>query len=288
MPPGKPSRGKLTDFLEDYCERQTPRLLADLRTAFVGREREGVHNLRVDVKRLRAYVRLIDRIAPGFDAPAAYRPVRRLFRSSSTLRDIQIQIGFLAGKAAFSFPAERLNEWYNELKSREMKARRPFEAEARKFSLLALTGLKNWVAGSLKGIPEGMVAARAEQSLQTQLRRMRDLASAKQLTDQELHQTRIRSKEARYTLEMIDQGGGRPEARVGLNDKLRAVHQALGRWHDRQVAFDGLTDFLQNRASWPVNNPDHYGAYLSWLRQNKLAALQDFRLSSEQLVANLH
>jgi CHAD domain-containing protein len=287
MPRQKRSRIRLSDALKDHCERQTARLLEDFRAAFIGRERDGVHNLRVDIKRLRAYVRLIERITPSFDARASFKPIRRLFRSCSALRDIHVQLGFLTGEAATSFPPERLSEWHNELKDREMKARRLFEAEARKFGPAALNRLKSRVAGSLEGIPEGMVMARAEQNLQTQLRRMQDLASIDRQSDKELHKIRIRSKEARYTLEMVDFGRGRPKERAGLNDKLKSVHQALGRWHDRQVAFDRLTDFLQSYSFWPVNHPDEYGAYLNLLRQEKLAALQDFRFSWKELVAYL-
>ncbi len=287
MPCQKHFKVGLIDALKDHGERQTARLMEDFKAAFIDRDRLGVHNLRVDIKRLRAYVRLIEWITSSFDAQASFKPIRRLFRSCGTLRDVHVQLGLLRGETVTSFPSERLSEWQNELKDREREARRLFEAEAKKFGPFMLNRLHGRVARSLQGIPEGLVMARAEQKLQTLLERMRDQAGIDHQSDKELHKIRIRSKEARYTLEIIDSCRGRPKERASLNDKLKSVHQALGRWHDRQVASDCLTDFLQNYSFWPVNHPDEYGAYLNSLRQEKLAALQDFRFSWKNLVAIL-
>jgi len=282
----KRSKRRLTNALQNYYDGQRARLLEDLQAAWINRERAGVHNLRVDIKRLRAFVHLVERIAPSIDVPGAFRPIRCLFRAASGLRDIHVQLGLLAGEAASAALAERLNEWYNELKAREIKARGIFEAEAGNFRPSALAVLKNRVDCSLKGIPEGMGTMRAEQSLQTLFGRLQELASMNRLGDQEIHQIRVFSKEARYTLEIIGQTGERPGARAGLDETLKSVHQALGRWNDRRVAFDRLTDFLQRAAFEPLRNPDEYGTYLSLLHQEMQAALQEFRATWEYLVAD--
>ena len=87
---------------------------------------DGIHDLRVEIKQLRAFFRLIEWIAPKFSAKKNLRNFRKLFKAASDLRDIHVQQE-LTRKWAKDMEVF-LSEYYNSLKQKELPARKKFLA----------------------------------------------------------------------------------------------------------------------------------------------------------------
>jgi CHAD domain-containing protein len=211
------------------------------RRAAVRRSRESVHDLRVSLKRLRAFSRLTERLNPDFDAGREYAPFRRLFKAAAGLRDLHIlQDASLEGLRRHG---SGLSAWINELKIRESVHRLAFEKAASRRGACPVRRFSARVEKAWTILPVGSLSLRAEEALYLGIRRLcrRGIPAASEQAA--LHLIRIESKEIRYMIEIIDAALGRPEGRALLSNRLKDVHQALGRWHDATIVGAAFTAF---------------------------------------------
>jgi len=94
-------------------------------------DEEGIHELRVDIKRLRAFFHLISHINPIFRPEKDMQKIQKLFKSAGQIRDIHVQQE-LARENISSLDLE-LSEYVNFLKEKEWKARKRFSKAGNKF-----------------------------------------------------------------------------------------------------------------------------------------------------------
>lgn len=235
---------------------------------------EDVHDLRVEVKRLRALLDVIEACRPGFPGRQWFKPFRRLFKAAAGLREAQVASSLARDKAA-SLRAD-LDAYRNLLKADELRERKEFSAAAKAFERRSLGFRRKAIERALDGLDEMGIRAAIEIRLDEQrgdLVRLKRPKPAKR----DYHLLRIRSKRMHDTLEIL-QKCFRPDdaALADLNESLRAVHQALGRWHDLELASASLRDFLANKAVRPLAGKPACSDYARALRADRHRHLAGF------------
>ncbi len=243
---------------------------------------EAIHDLRVEIKRLRALFDLIEACRPRFPRRKRFKPFRRLFKAAGGLREAQVESSLARDKA--TSPRLDLDAYRNVLKDDELRARRRFCAAAKAFERGSSLPCRKAIDKALDGLDPRSVQTAIEARCDKLRRGLLQLKRAK-LAKRGLHAIRVRAKRMHDTLEIL-QGCFRPDdaALAGLNESLRAVHQALGRWHDLELAAASLRDFLANRAVRPLAEEPAYTDYARLMRADSRRHLAAFEKAWENFI----
>jgi CHAD domain-containing protein len=208
-------------------------------------DHEAIHDLRVAIKRVKACFILANCIDPGFKVKKHFLRFRKLFKSCAELRDIQIQLGLAKEIPESSgFPVD---EYIIFLQNREMKAQDRFGRVVRKFSLKKLLKKRKKVRKALVTAGEDTARLAARERLNRLVGEMKDMADGAVLKDETMHRLRSLAKSAHYTREIVDRGSESGDVRSDFIVRIKRVHQALGKWHDYDVALGYLEKFGAER-----------------------------------------
>ncbi len=243
---------------------------------------EDIHDLRVEVKRLRALLGVVKACSSRFRTRKPSRPFRRLFKAAAGLREAQVESGLVRSWAASS--AHRLDEYRNVLKRDELKGRTAFAAEARRFRRGFAPGAGRAIDGAVEGRTGGELERLTEKRLAALSGRLLKLKRPRPAKG-DLHRIRVQAKKTRYTLEILRECCRPKDPGLDRLDRaLRAVHQALGRWHDLELASASLRGFLAHRLEGPLSDPGAYEAYGRFLDSEREKRLAEFEKAWARLV----
>jgi len=247
--------------------------------AALGFGEEAVHDLRVEIKRLRAFFDLVEDCNRLFCGRDQFKPIRVLFKAAGSLREVQVDLSLAKAKSAALHLD--LDEYRNELKGEELRARRKFAAAAADFEPGLFLEREEAISRALAGLDLPFLQSRTEaffEKLVADLRRLKQPGGDRTT----LHKIRIQTKKTRYVLEVLQKCFRPDEARLkDLNDSLRAVHQALGQWHDLQLGLASARVFLDEKAARPLTHEDSYTAYVQALQADSDRNLGDFEKAWE-------
>jgi CHAD domain-containing protein len=244
----------------------------------------AVHEMRVCLKRLRTFFRLIGSIDPSFGADEAFVPARKLFRAAGGVRNLQV-LEARAREVSTSASLE-LSEYYNWLKEKERGEIRRFRRACRKFDDGFFESAWKGMLPSLEA-PSGTRARRhAENRLVALIKEVKTERPARSGV-RRLHFLRTRAKEARYVLEILQECGLATDEGARLNERLRDVHQSLGRWHDGEIVLDSLREFRRSRTPGRLVSFKSYAEFSRLIKERKAADLAGFEAARAALRAFL-
>ncbi len=235
---------------------------------------KSIHDLRVEIKRLRAILTLVNCIKPDYKSAKYYRKVRPLFKEAGKVRDIHVQM--LTIRDAMSEHNLELSEYYNTLKFRESGLRSDYLNFCDDFT----TATFDTIIDSLRGFSGRSGSNDPDQDLkncfQERLNEIVSLKGQAYLTPAEYHKIRIRTKTARYILEVLRECFSDEQRYLDLNEGLKAIHQVLGLWHDKEVGILMLQEFLENETTGALFDNSSYQRYINILKNEKIDSLGSF------------
>ena len=236
---------------------------------------EGVHDMRVGIKRMRAYFNLIEWINPVFQAKLHLKPIRRLFKVAGKVRDIHVQQELMR-RWASELDLE-ISEYYNFLKQKETEERKRFTGFAKKkFDLDVFQSNWTLIQNVLSFISTEYIQFKSEERFNAQIEELIKFKEKENFVEDDYHAIRILSKETRYTLEVLQTCFPPKNIWTQLNETLRKVHQALGRWHDDDVSLLFLDGFLLSYAGKSFFDRNSYVKYKKSLADDKVRQLAEF------------
>jgi len=235
---------------------------------------DGIHDFRVGIKRWRALMVLLQAVLPGFDYAACRKALNRAFKAAGRVRDCHIQQELIRNSRSNNHWS--LSEFYNDLKKAELGARDKFARVAEEFDPQILSTLELEIAQTIPGAATDALVRGAFRRLAQGLRLLLRYDLPGGFPEGDLHAVRIKSKETRYMVEIMQTCLSHRLDLNALNKSLRGVHQGLGLWHDREVALERLGAFLKHTPRKTLQAPTSYTAYVRELREGKETALRAF------------
>jgi CHAD domain-containing protein len=244
---------------------------------------EGIHDLRVEIKRLRAFFKLVGFLRPEFNSQADMKLLKPLFGVAGQLRDIDIQQGIVFE----GLERHELSEYANELKQLEFALRPALVAAIESYQGGRLKESRRKVTGALKA----MSADEIHDGLARRIRQLVDelmpLISMQSVSDVELHKTRKLSKASRYTLDIWHLVARESSTSSQASASLKEVYTHLGTWHDARVTAESLGRFLGRGAPRNLFDPAAYRKFAGELAVTETACLTQYQMAAKKLAVEL-
>ncbi len=205
---------------------------------------DGVHDLRVAIKRMKAFFNLVESISGNFNARKNFKNFRKIAKNTRDLRDSQVQQILL--KKMQSKLNLNINEYETFLKNGEIENMESFRNFSAQETVKKLDEGKEIISRALKNISRIHGETKAQGRFYNLRNDLILLSSESDLKDEILHKVRILSKETHYTLEIVQQCFHLFDDGNEFIKGIKKVHQALGKWHDFDVSLIYMGNFLNN------------------------------------------
>lgn len=226
---------------------------------------DGVHDLRVALKRLKAFYNLVGAVGESFNAKKRFRPFKAIARNTGELRDAHVQLELLDETSkALKIDALAYRDFLSAIESEKFEHFTVF-AETNPLETIVESGALIAEALEKTGI------VRAETMAQGRFYNLRNnvviAGGDEKKSETALHTVRILAKETHYTFEILQQCFGMFNERADFIAEIKKVHQTLGKWHDYEVFLGHLDDFFRQNGHNPADEP--YKTLISHVRKEK-------------------
>lgn len=261
-----------TKLVREYADKRITSLTQNIDRSRRYFAVEGIHDLRVDIKKLRALYDLVKVIAPTFNAEKHRRPLRKLFKKAGQLRDIDIQQALVLR----AMKSCDLSEFYNRLKGQELLLRPGLVEACDDFDSSALQSAVTAMEAALAKHTTRVIAGRIERDIERVLGRIKILTAKKNQTRHSLHEIRKLVKRARYTLDVWKPAFKSKQSVKRITTHLKSVADTLGEWHDTEVLIESMSSYLEHDAPEILFDKSAYNRFLKQLQQRSKLRLQQY------------
>jgi len=271
---------------KDYYHSQAEKIVMQYDLARKYFDSKAIHEMRVEIKRFRAFFNLVEWINPDFQAQKNFKKIRVIFKAAGKIRDIHVQQEVTRTQIAES--NLEVSEYYNHLKQQVIRKQPAFSGVAKTFKINEFN--KNWIKidSALNILPENYIQFKTEERFYSLID---DLISYKEkapFTANDYHKIRILSKETRYALEILQTCFPELDHFEDLNLKIRDLHRALGKWHDDEIGLLFLYDFMENYADQSFFQKKSYDRFIKNLEQEKKQCLATFEKQWKEFLEMLN
>jgi CHAD domain-containing protein len=197
-------------------------LTASLEDFLKGGDQEKLHKFRVQVKKLRALLTLIDVALSQKKLSKIFKPVRKIFKHGGLIREayINIQLSSHYNLKNDEFIQDQVNEMEN--------AAAGFRENGKKYLKVIKT-----IHGELEGALEAIADEQVNEFYKDQLEQIAATLGSNEFSDA-LHDCRKRIKTLIYNRKVA---GKALEGNLDLNnDYLDKLQDQIGNWHDTILA----------------------------------------------------
>lgn len=244
------------ETIHEYYLHQHRNIEKYLELCLIHPEAELVHELRLSIKKLRAFHKLAERLFlndPDEHIHIKNR-VRKLYKAAGQLRDIQVQIHLLSSfeeQTGILYP--EFSEW---LFRREKKQISRFSKKPHQVVPESIAQSTHRKIGHLLALTnEETILSIADKVLMDLWLKARELTTGT-INNQSLHRIRTLTKRMKYILNIIHHSC--PE--FVFNDisveVLREIEAAAGQWHDNLVRIELMGKFMEKMKT--ANNSEKF------------------------------
>ena len=235
------------ETLYEYYLHQQRSIVNYLELCLLHPEAELVHELRLSIKKLRAFHKLAEGLLLDQSDEHIHlkHRVRKLFKAAGQLRDTQVQILMLSRfgeQTDIQYP--EFDTW---LKTREMKQIQRFTKNPKQVVPQAEAQSNHQKIGKLLSLAEDeAILKSASEVLSDVYSTMRNLLAG-HMSERNLHRIRIIAKQMRYIINIMFQIYPDFKFTYISVDSLREIEVAAGKWHDNLVRVELLEKFLKKK-----------------------------------------
>jgi CHAD domain-containing protein len=237
-------------------------------TASTDGNEHAIHEMRVGIKKVRAFSDLVKGLDPKYNLKKAFALIRKLFKSAAGIRDAQVIQTLTREDISNAGLNVNISEYFNLLKQKELLSKKDFFRFCKTYDMAVFSRNRNLINKRLSKIGETEIEENSRKYLKNLLDIVNDLKLKSSLEENDFHDIRILCKKARYTLEILCVCYSQQDFDI-LNESLRGVHQALGQWHDTDVAISFLNNVLSDQSLKPLFSESSYTDVLKSLEERK-------------------
>ena len=231
--------------LAAYYDSKLDEIKANYYLALKRNDPDGVHDLRVELKRLKAFFNLVESVNTSFMAKKRFADFKLIAKKIASLRDSQVQIELLSELKPRTrmdlFPGIGFPVF---IKKKESEAINSFLEFTKTYPLENLNSMRKIILKALHEVPSDKAIAKATERFFYLKSELAKTVREDVIREQTLHKVRILTKETHYTLEILQKCFGLYEDAKIFVDEVKKTHQALGKWHDFEVGLVYINRYL--------------------------------------------
>lgn len=232
------------EAIHDYYLHQNRNIVNYLELCLIHPDAELVHELRLSIKKLRAFHKLAEHLSPGGSDEyiRIKQRVRKLFKVAGQLRDTQVQIELIARyseQTGIQYP--EFDMW---LKKREQKQIQQFSKKPQQVVPEATAQSSHQEIGALLALAEEETILSCATEVLSGLYSTAKNLSNVDIKESNLHLIRTISKQMKYILHIMAHSYPEFKFKEMSVDSLREIETVAGNWHDNLVRVELLERFL--------------------------------------------
>ena len=206
---------------------------------------EDLHKLRVEIKKLRAFLRFIEEEGDvGFDRAGHFKLLSTIFKPGGRLRETQMNQSLLKRHRSANLP-----DFKSYLDRRHDKQASRLAASLSALDLTALQALDEKLMDRLQHVREDEAIHRARSFIRQELSRIRKLKHTMH-DPHDLHQMRTHTKAMGYIVRLLVEI--KPSQKLeNMLLSAKSAESLIGNWHDRVVFRNTLIRFLAKNPESP-------------------------------------
>jgi CHAD domain-containing protein len=209
---------------------------------------KSIHLFRVNTKKIRAIVELVKEIDSGKNSRVMMQaPLRRLFKSSGELREIQVNRRLLN---AYGCSKNRDPEYFGYLKKCEKHLLTRIKKDLSAINAATLKKRKNKMDRLWRPLKIKKVKRLTQEYVEARVHNARKLAKQSWST-KTVHRIRKELKAALPVLKIYDRQAQEPEDLKALIGIIVRLNLALGKWHDKVALVRSLRSFEKREKQDP-------------------------------------
>lgn len=267
------------EYLLSYYTSQFKKIKQNYLLAAKKRDSEGIHYLRVETRRIKAFFDLVKSINNEFRFKNHYRGLRYLFEVSGELRDIHVQ-KVIAKEIEMELNINFI-DYTVFLQNKELIAEKRFSDCIKIMRKNILKPNKKIIKRALSNISDDITAAGIKNQFEFLLNQLINCGNSEELKEDKLHQIRIFSKKARYSIEIIQRCFPDLWNKNDIVGLLKEIHQVLGKWHDYEVSLDFLKSFKIKYSTNQAFEIKTYNMFLKNIKMKKVLLFSEFKTKWE-------
>jgi CHAD domain-containing protein len=255
-----------------YFDARSEALYAALTTVRAYYAVEGIHEFRVEIKRLRALYKLVEYVALSFSAKQNASTLAVLFRTAGELRDIDIYQAITLGW----LKRLDLREYFNYLKQNELRMRESFAKVSKSFSKATLSKSRAPIRSAVAAIATERIRKRVDKRITKLTVKLMKLVRRKRRSNDDLHLVRKASKALRYTLDIRQECFGMTREGGAASARLKIAYGYLGEWHDMMLTMESVKSFIKRKSRRNVADPAAYATFEAHLHDRAESLLRAY------------
>ena len=202
-------------------------------------EVEDIHDLRLDIKKLRSVIQLI-RLTIPLNGPNSFRYFRSLFKTAGNVRELQVNRKLLS-----EWDFKELKQVKKRLKKREKSVHLKLDEVMESYGDHMHRNLVSELDAIVRRLDRGELLRAADRFFSDSLDIITELSVAP--STEELHDIRIRLKSASEVLMVLSEIGFEEELK-SLKTRIKPVTAALGDWHDLALFSEWLEGYRKKES----------------------------------------
>jgi CHAD domain-containing protein len=230
-----------TNFLYKAFKKKADSLLSNLEHSSAQIQTSQIHQIRLDIKRIRAIFQLVEILKPEeFSQEHDGLFLKTLFKTAGKIRDIQVNLlnlGQLTGNSDMILPFKEY------LLREERNFKRSFKYTTNRFNQSHLSEISQKISQIEKDIPVEQIIEKANAFINTATVTIRKLNTGQTSIDS-MHKIRQQLKSLSGVAALIATKN-RDEKLKNLINVVKNTDFKLGQWHDHVTLTTSLDSFLE-------------------------------------------
>jgi len=202
-------------------------------------EAKYFHDLRVEIKKVRALAVMLESSAKKFNSSKAVRPIKKIFDQAGKVRELQLELAMI-----------RKHDPSHSFRAYPHILRMKTNEEIKKFSLLHNKSSRvkktfSQITPAIKNINKGDL----NHYVRKGKNQIAALVKTKQIKAKKVHELRKSLKKLYYNLKSLHQADNSKPYKNG-----EALQELMGQWHDKRVMNRHLIKAADANSAGPVES----------------------------------
>jgi len=246
-------------------------------------EKENIHQLRVTIKRLRAYLQLLKAIDPDFPVIEVLEPLKNVFRAAGILRDFQIHQTLVLERTKSAQKKELLAKQFE---VQETALKTSYQMQESGFSFVGLRNGFILLYDKMHIMDLEQAYRGLADYLNMKIIQILEKIVLSGMNEAELHRLRIKLKAFYYMLYFLKKEYGFKGILVARSIKtIESLQDDLGIWHDLYMATEESGELNQSAVARRRLIKERKEAYAQLL--TKLANFSSFLVSLSKKIPTM-